>query len=280
MTPERVYATLLFIYPRAFRREYGRRMIAAFRRLRRESRVGALAFSCFIASDLLRSGFRERLAELGMDAQRAPAEWIARCVTGAIVSACAAHALAWTFSYLYHPYLEGIAIPAWVYGALLGLGLGAVQSAGLGRRTLNTVSWTLTSGLAGALGLQVAASFTGPLLYGCVLGAFIGMAQRLVLRSSEKRADTAILISMSAVALATAASVGAAPGILSGLDPIAAAPAALAGLRAVAFFDPGLASGEASDPIARFALLAICMLLSAAFTSSLLSSVFTRRSPC
>jgi hypothetical protein len=37
------------------------------------------------------------------------------------------------FGYLYHPYLEGMTIAPWIYGAFLGLGLGIAERAALGQ---------------------------------------------------------------------------------------------------------------------------------------------------
>jgi hypothetical protein len=262
MTSERAYARLLLIYPRAFRREYGAQMLATFRTMRRESTAGRWAFWAFIADDLLRSGLRARAAAaLGAKPCSVPWTRIARGAAGAAVTALAANLIAWTFNYLYHPYLEGVTIPAWIYGALLGLGPAAAQTTGIERPRPRVWSRIMVSGLAGAVGLQVAAASTGPALYGAVLGVFVGLALWLARGASTAHVDRGLVISVAAVALAAASSAGAVHGTLGGLDPLSTSPAPMAPSAVIAW----IAQTIQGDALPRLAIIVSCALASAAF---------------
>ena len=59
MTPQRVYRGLLWLYPSAFRREYGDDMVEAFGEALRDDRRGALRFWMAALVDLVRSASRE-----------------------------------------------------------------------------------------------------------------------------------------------------------------------------------------------------------------------------
>jgi hypothetical protein len=141
------------------------------------------------------------------------------CVTGAIVIAAAAHALSWMFSYFYHPYLEGLAIPAWAYGAVLGSGLGVVQSTKLERGPRSRATWTLATSAASAVGMQVVVSFGEPATYGTLLGGFVGGVQWFVLAEGDRRRTRWALSSLTAMVLAIGASTGVMLSTLRGLNP-------------------------------------------------------------
>ena len=59
MTPQRVYRGLLWLYPSAFRREYGEDMVEAFGEALRDDRRGRLRFWVTVVVDLVRSASRE-----------------------------------------------------------------------------------------------------------------------------------------------------------------------------------------------------------------------------
>ncbi len=60
MTPQHVYRGLLWLYPSAFRREYGEDMVEAFGEALRDDRRGRLRFWVTVVVDLVRSASRER----------------------------------------------------------------------------------------------------------------------------------------------------------------------------------------------------------------------------
>jgi hypothetical protein len=208
MTAEQVYGALLALYPTAFRREYGEAMTDAFRDLyhdhkaHRAGRRSTLGFWSFVAADLCQSLVREQIAACRSGDRREAMRWLGVCAAGSIATVCLANTTTWLFGYLYHPYLEGMTIAPWIYGAFLGLGLGVAERAALRRHGRLGTRWILASGLAAAIGLQVAvsvASSTGPLGYGVVLGGFVGTGQWLVLRTRVERAGWLVLGSAMAL---------------------------------------------------------------------------------
>jgi hypothetical protein len=116
MTADRLYAALLYLYPRPFRHEYGDEMLAAFRDMRHSRRSTPLRFWRFVVADTLCAAARERLEAM---------RWLATSVFGLLVTTATANAVTWTYRYFYHPYFEDTAIPALPYAMALGLVLGA-----------------------------------------------------------------------------------------------------------------------------------------------------------
>jgi hypothetical protein len=205
MTPDRLYAALLLVYPPAFRREYGESMLDAFGQLRRARRGSEAAFWRFILADVCRSALRAQLDACRYGTRRLALEWTATCAGGAVMTALLANALTSLFSYLYHPYLEGVALPAWSYGALLGAGLGLAQNAIVQRRRRLGIRWILGSAAATAIGLEAAVSsakLAGPAGYGLVLGSVVGLTQWAVLRAHVRRAASWALASSVALSIA------------------------------------------------------------------------------
>jgi hypothetical protein len=115
MTAERVYATLLRLYPKSFREEFGADMLADFGDLRRARRLTALTFWRFILVDTLYSAARQRI-DL--------ARWLAMYGIGLLATVGAAQFTSSAYGYFYHPYLEGWTISVLPYGIMLGLVLG------------------------------------------------------------------------------------------------------------------------------------------------------------
>ena len=164
MTPERLYVTLLTLYPKAFRDEYGAAMLDAFRDLRASSRRSPLALWRFVVVDIVRSAVRQQLDECRTGARRHSLHWLASCVLGLIVTLLVAHAVAWTFSYFYHPYFEGVTVPPWGYGACLGLVLGGAIAISqwilLPTRVRGAGAWAMASAIA----LPIAALLGGAVI--------------------------------------------------------------------------------------------------------------------
>jgi hypothetical protein len=179
MNAERFYARLLRAFSPAFRREYGEEMIETFRDMYRDSSGNAAAFWLFIVTDVVRSA----AVSVSPSSCRVSSgqRWtVVRCASGGIEIVVTAHTLSWSFGYLYHPYLEGISIPAWACGGALGLGLGVAQSGKVERRPGLRTVLIFATGAAAALGLQVAVLFGPPAVYGTALGVFVGGAQWLI----------------------------------------------------------------------------------------------------
>jgi hypothetical protein len=140
------------LYPKSFRDEYGALMLHAFLELRASSRRPSPAFWRFVVSDVVRSAMREQIEASRTGARAFAMGWLASCAIGLIATIVVANTVAWTLSYFYHPYFEGLTIPAWTYGACLGLVLGGTigisQSMWLPRQRARAQAWALASGIA------------------------------------------------------------------------------------------------------------------------------------
>jgi hypothetical protein len=152
MTPERLFVTLLTLYPKPFRDEYGAAMLDAFRDLRASSRRSPLALWRFVFADIVCSAVRQQFDECRTGARRLALRWLASCLVGLIVTLLVAHGVAWTFSYFYHPYFEGLTVPPWGYGACLGLVLGGTIAVSqwilLPTRVRGAGAWAMASAIA------------------------------------------------------------------------------------------------------------------------------------
>jgi hypothetical protein len=161
MTPERLYAALLTLYPKPFRDEYSAAMLDTFRDLRASGRRSPLALWRFVLADVVRSAARAQLDEYHTGARCFALRWLATCALGLIVTVLVANTVAWTFSYFYHPYFEGLTVPPWSYGACLGLVLGGTIGIGqwilLPTRLCRARAWALASAIA----LPIAALWCG-----------------------------------------------------------------------------------------------------------------------
>ena len=120
MTADRIYSTLLVLYPKEFRDEFGHEMLSAFRDMRRRHSASGIRFWSFVVCDIVASAAEQRMESL---------QWLATSALGLFVTVGAAHAVTWTYSYFYHPYFEGTLIPALPYGIVLGLVLGGTIGA-------------------------------------------------------------------------------------------------------------------------------------------------------
>ena len=275
-TAERFYSRLLLAYPLAFRREYGDEMLEAFRDLRGGSSAPAVTFWLFIVSDVIRSAARQRVGDLWLSTKRPAVEWMVLSLAGAIAIAVMAQALPWSFSYFYHPYLEGISIPPWLFGAVLGLGLGVVQSVRLAGGRARRARLILATAVASAFGLQAAVIFGRPAVYGTVLGVFVSGAQWLVSGTRNNRAGPQILSSITAMSVAVAASAGAIRVTLRGLDPHALDPQRfdLPDVVSLLFVQ------AISLSLASVVVMLVCGVFSAFLTTRWLSAMHAKGQPC
>jgi hypothetical protein len=162
---ERLFAVLLWLYPKSFRHEYGEPMLATFRELRAapgEHRRGSWRFVVF---DTVRAA-----TLLWWDECRRSfaLRWLTTCALGLLSTALVANLIASVFSYMYHPYFEGFTISASAYGALLGLVLGGtiVISQWFLLPRQGTRAWALAS----AVGLPIAVLLCGTVVNRTVMG--------------------------------------------------------------------------------------------------------------
>lgn len=229
MTRERLYSALLTLYPAAFRREYGESMKHAFRDLCWENRRASWSFWLFVLGDIGRSATREHVDAWWSDVRRFALQWAMACALGALAGGVMANGLARTFSYFYHPYLEGLTLPPWSYGALLGLGLSGAQCAVLRHRLHLGGMWVCVTVVAAAVGLHVAvatapvmvSAVNGPLSYGVILGSCVGSGQWLVLRTRVHRAGWWVVANALALPAAVLSCGVALNGTLHGMNALA-----------------------------------------------------------
>ncbi len=182
-----------------------------------------MAFWLFIVSDLGWSALTLRLGAWRSDVGRFALEWAGACACGAVVAALLANAVTSGFAYLYHPYLEGVSLSPWTYGALLGTGLGVTQAVLLRRRGGLGVVWIAATALGAAFGLQAAvaiARIAGPVGYGIVLGAVVGVSQWTVLRVHVRRATWLVLGSTATLSLAMLSFATKMHTTFEGLNPL------------------------------------------------------------
>jgi hypothetical protein len=284
MTAERLYAALLLAYPATFRREYGDGMLEAFRQLHRAHRGSGVAFWMLLLNDTARSVFSTQIDDCRTGLRRFFLEWAATCASGAIVTALLANALTFAFGYFYHPYLEGVTVPAWSYGALLGVALGVGQTTVLRTRFRLGLPWVIASGVGAAIGLEAAiatAKIAGPAGYGIVLGAIVGGVQWAVLRTRVREAawwGLASSIALSAVMFSCAISLHTTLAGLNAIshNPLAAEPEARN--AALTFLARGLYQPTTSGDLAiEFAVMAMCGLVIAVLTARPLSSIYAHQ---
>jgi hypothetical protein len=152
MTPERVYAALLRLYPKSFRDEYGAEMLAAWRQLRGSAARTPPGFWSFVAADVARSAAAARLDDWRRGPRQTALRLAASSAAGLAATAIAAHGTAWLYGYFYHPYLEGTTIPVVPYAVALGLVLGGTVGLAqwllLPARVRRASAWALASAVA------------------------------------------------------------------------------------------------------------------------------------
>jgi hypothetical protein len=227
MKPARAYAALLALYPRAFRETYGDEMLDTFREWHRTSRLPAISFWRVAIADLGQSVCRAQLDACRSGPRRFVLRWLAVCALGIIGTGFIASLVTWSFAYLYHPYLEGLQLAPWSYGAFLGVGLGIAQSAALRHGPRTALSWIAASAASGALGLHLAAmvpSAIGPVGGGIVVGTVVGGCQWMMTGPAQRRRSRGWPMVASALSLTIAVIVFDAwtRRALGGMNPVVA----------------------------------------------------------
>lgn len=280
MTADRFYSLLLRVYPATFRREYGPGMIDAFQQLHGARSGSPVAFWLFVLTDIGRSACSAHLDECGTEHRRFSLEWTVACTCAAVVIALLANLLTAGFTYLYHPYLEGLTLPPWMYGALLGVGLGSTQAAVLHRRFRPAVLWVVGTSLATAVGFEAAiatATIAGPIGYGIVLGGIVGGSQWCVLRTRVRQPFRSALVSIFTLLIAIAGSAVSIRTLLGGLNPLSPDPLAAspdASRTALDFLTRGLYGPTTRGDLAiEFAVMVTCGLVIATLTANPLSVI-------
>jgi hypothetical protein len=243
MTPDAWYSLLLRFYPPAFRRRYGAAMIEAFSDCRRASTRSPLRFWLFIVIDTVRSAAGQYVEASRAGLRRPMARWVLACVFGSLLCEVAGSVLTWSFGYFYHPYLEGVRFAPWMYGVLLGAGLGSIQRLVL--RGVSPAAWIAVSAASAALGLEFAittASVIGPIGYGIVVGAVVAAGQWLVLREHVRRASWLVAGSALALGAASISGVVTVKQALAGLNPLGSNPHAAVSSEGLAVLMRGLSA--------------------------------------
>jgi hypothetical protein len=223
MSAERVYSVLLLLYPASFRRQYGSGLRETFQQMSRERRESRTAFWFVIVFDLGGSALSLRIDAWRSGVRRFALEWAGACACGAVVTCLLANALTSAFAYLYHPYLEGVVLPPWSYGGLLGLGFGVTQDILLRRRRPLGILWIAATAIGAGLGLEAAVAITpvaGPLGYGVVLGLVMGASQWTVLRVHVRRPTRLVLASTAALCLGVVSIASTMHATFAGLNPL------------------------------------------------------------
>ena len=277
MTADDVYRRMLLAYPARFRREYGDGMLEAFRDLRRHTARGPLGFWLFLIADTVRAARAEH-AQAGRELLRSSrCRWITACAIGATACGGLGSLATWTFSYFYHPYLEGTAFVPWAYGALLGAGLAFVQALALGRRLPFGKLWIMTSACCAALGVEVAISLArvaGPLGYAVAFGSIVAGGQWIILRGRLPGAAWWVLPSAGGLSAVVMSARSTLTSALAGLDPLRNQPDSVPGLYLLL---RGLyAPATWTEVAVGFAVMATMGLLVGAVTARSVTSMLAR----
>jgi hypothetical protein len=282
MTAEDVYRRMLTAFPERFRREYGDGMLEAFRDLRQHTARGPLAFWLFVVADTLRGAASERAQACGELLRSSRARWMMACACGATACGALGSLATWTFSYFYHPYLEGTAFIPWVYGAMLGAGLALVQALALGRRLPLRKLWIVTSGCCAALGVEIAISIArvaGPIGYAVAFGSVVAGGQWIVLRGrlplGQPGAAWWVLPSAGALSAVVMSARNTLTAALAGMEAIGNHPDSTPGLYLLL---RGLyAPTTWTEAAVGFAVMATTGLLVGAITAKPISSLARAR---
>src|SRR5258706_843714 len=221
MKPGYFYAVPLRLYPREFRRRYGAAMTETFLECYQTTEQPRLKLWLFIVADTSRAVAIQYVDVWHAALRRPITRWVLACVLGAMCCELTGSALTWSFGYFYHPYLEGLRFAPWVYGSLLGAGLGAIQRLVL--RGMSPVAWILVSAASAAIGLEFAiglAPTIGPVGYGIVVGAMVAGGQWFMLRGHIQRAAWFVAMSATALAAVSISGIAAMNQVLAGVNPL------------------------------------------------------------
>jgi hypothetical protein len=205
MTREQIYASLMRLYPKPFRREYEAQMLETFRELSRDT-PHAAHFWTVVLRDVCRSVAREHVVEWTSGMQQLARNWIVACSFGAMGSGVVIWGFILSVDLLFPPRTDprGVVdivatnLPPAVYGAIIGLVIGGTQAAALRQHLRRGLLWTAVTSLAVAgafpLGLAVA-NWIGfrvvPVGYFVgigLLGILVGVSQSLILKSGARTA--------------------------------------------------------------------------------------------
>jgi hypothetical protein len=220
MSAEHVYAWLLLLYPQAFREEFALEMLADFSRLRESRRDRQLAFWRFVIADVVRSAMHQHVERLRDSRGGIILRWLFVCLVGIATTGLVVDLFGSTFSYLYHPFLEGLDIRA----------VGITQSIVLRHRLRLALAWMLVSGAAAAAGLLVIASFAmirqplGFVESGVVLGGTVGVAQWMLVRLQDGYDRRWAFATVFVLATAAVTFGAAIQSTFAGVNPLAIAP--------------------------------------------------------
>jgi hypothetical protein len=206
MTREKIYALLIRLYPKRFRREYEDQMLHTFGELSRDSPHAPIYFWSVILRDVCRSVVREYVDAWTCGMGRLARDWVSACSLGAMASGAVTWVFIMSVNLLFPPRTN---LPTGVYGALIGLVIGGAQALVLRHHLRWGVLWIVGTSLAGGAGFPLGLTLAnwigfrlvpiGYLAGVTLLGALMGMTQSLLLRSNVRSAVRWILWSAFAV---------------------------------------------------------------------------------
>jgi MFS family permease len=214
MTRETILASLIRLYPKPFRREYGEQMLDTYRELSVDTRRSPLRFWSLVFRDTARSVARERADAWTHEMRRLGLNWIAGCSLGTLASGAAIGLFLLLVERLFPTYVDanGFAhaaghsrnLPSGVYGALIGLVIGGAQALVLRRYVRRAVLWSLATSIAVGVGFSLGfvvagwiqfhvAGLGAPRLTGyfsgvVLIGGLVGAVQSLLLRMPARSA--------------------------------------------------------------------------------------------
>ncbi|HEV3310161.1 MAG TPA: hypothetical protein VG815_06560 [Chloroflexota bacterium] len=206
MTRETIYASLMRLYPKRFRREYEDQMLHTFRELSRDSPHAPVYFWSVILHDVCRSAVREYVDAWTCGLGRLARDWVSACSLGAMASGAVMWVFIMSVNLLFPPrhdprgfvHIVATNLPTGVYGALIGLVIGSAQALVLRHHVRRGVLWIVGTSFAGGAGFPLGlalANWIGvrlvPIGYFAgvtLLGVLVGMTQSLLLRRNVQSA--------------------------------------------------------------------------------------------
>jgi hypothetical protein len=232
MTAERIYALLLRLYPRAFREEFGRDMLADFSVLHRANVHRPIAFWRLVLADVVRSAIQAHIDTLRAGHRSFLLRWSFVCATGIVVTGIVVTLFACGYRYFYHPFLEGMRPRDFSggVGACVGIGLGITQSLMLRFKGRVALAWTAVSGLACAAGLFAIGTMDmrrqplSPALAGLTLGVAVGVSQWVFLRLRTRHDGRWALATVAALAFSAVTFQAAIHSAFQGVNPLVIDP--------------------------------------------------------
>ena len=232
MTAERVYAALLRLYPRGFREEFGRDMLADFAVLHRANGHRPFAFWRLVLADVVRSAIQEHIDTLRAGNRAFVLRWLFVCAMGIVVTGLVVTLFATGYRYFYHPFLEGMRPRDFSggVGACVGVGLGITQSLILRFKGRVAIAWIAVSTLACAAGLYAMGAMdmrrqpVSPAIAILTFGVAVGLSQWIFLRLQTRHDRRWALATVASLAVTAVTFQAAIHTVFQGVNPVVIDP--------------------------------------------------------